>query len=245
MEPTLKVGLQKRDDKTSILKYVLHQSRINNSPFTYDILDNSKYETSFQELTHNEFNILDCEKEYSRIIGITLYNESYSELESTLISIFENRLNKETNGMNCLSKSLVIIIADGYKKLDPKLKEKFSEFSLYDKSKFEDEKNERKKKKTERKEQELEEENKAKSEFKDNKEQRISEDTTFLFQGELAYTKDGKTISKNESSINCPNIIKLVFAVKYKNKGKLHSHLLLLMLCCKKLKPEYVIVIHI
>lgn len=245
MEKQQHIGLQKRNDKISVLKYILSQSRTKDSPFTYDILDDLKYEKSFKEDSHNKFNILDGEKEFNCIIGITLYNESYSELESTLISIFKNRAHEETNGMHCLSKSLVIIVADGYENLDSRIKEKFEYFLLFDESKFLDEKKNRFKAAFEKQESQQTSKNKEKIDDAENKEEQIFDDTTFLFQGELAYTENGLAVPADESPIDSSKIIKLVFAVKYQNKGKLHSHLLLLMLFCRKIKPNYVIVITI
>ena len=115
-----------------------------------------------------------------------------------------------------LSKTLIVIISDGVKKLDPSIQEAFKKFNLFD----------------------LDLINRQYSDTdKQNK-----KDITFFFQGELAYYPKENDFNERENSIESHNILKVVFGVKTENKRKLHSHMLLLMVCCKDIKPEYVIV---
>ena len=88
----------------------------------YTLFDNLDSQSGIIEKTHNQINYFDCEGEYSRIIGISLYNEDYSQLESTLISIFKNRLSANEKEDYLMSKTLIIIISDGFEKLKDETK---------------------------------------------------------------------------------------------------------------------------
>lgn len=195
-------------DKNKFTRY----SMFNNSIQEPSILEPSILESSIVEHSNNQFNFFECEGEYSKVIGISLYNETYNELESTLISIFKNRQHESSGGKFFLNKTLVVIISDGVDYLDKSIKENFKTFKLFD--------------------SDIIKSNYTEEEKKNNN------DITFFFQGELGYNLKENS-KENTTSLN---ILKVVFGVKTENKKKLHSHMLLLMICCRKIKPEYVIV---
>lgn len=188
----------------------------------YKLFDNLDFKSTMEEKTHNHINYFDCEGEYSRIIGISLYNEDYNQLESTLISIFKNRLTASDKEDYLMSKTLIIIISDGFEQLPQTTKEKLKEFGLYDDDLLQ----------------------KKLKEYTMIDHKNIP-DTTFFFQGELGCYPEGKTPDPSDTAMTSRNIMKIVFAAKIKNRKKLHSHLLLFMLCARKLKPEFIIVTNI
>ena len=121
-----------------------------------------------------------------------------------------------------MSKTLIIIISDGFEKLKDETKNKLNSFGLYDNELLV----------------------KRLKEYKLNDPDNIP-DTTFFFQGELGCYPEDKELVQSDTAMTSRNIMKIVFAVKIQNKKKLHSHLILFMLCAKRLKPEFVIVTNI
>jgi hypothetical protein len=224
--------LCKRDRNEGLLEYELLQETIRdinlNRFIRYNIFnDDLKEDEVMRENSHNQHNYFDCEREYSKIIGISLYNETYQQLEQSLISIFRNRIEIDSNSINydfIMSKTLIIIIADGFEQLDEKLVEKFESFGLLDIKTLRSKKRE--------------------IDINLDKDSPYP-DITYFFQGELGCYKNDASPNPEDNSVTSRNIIKVVFAVKLKNRKKLHSHLLLLMLCARKLQPEFIVVLFI
>lgn len=100
--------------------------------YKYKIFDDPE-ERVFQ--TANNTLFADFSRYYTTVIGISLYNEEDSSLENTLVGILENTFSPSPNA-RLLAKTLIVIISDGYEKLDQSTKNLLQSWGLYNETRI-------------------------------------------------------------------------------------------------------------
>ena len=184
--------------------------------YKYTIFDTPE-EKVFQ--TANATLLPDYSRYYSAVIGVSLYTENSSSLLRTLQGIFDNKASPSPF-TRLLTKSLVIIISDGYEKLDGTTKTLLESLKLYNEAKI-------------------------KTYLSSNPTQ-SQEDLGFMFEGQLNCIDPAKITgisseTNRESSKSARNI-DVIFMTKSQNRKKLNSHLWLYKAFCPQFNPKYVVV---
>ena len=159
-------------------------------------------------------------KYYGAIISISLSKEPFPSLERTLLGIFENKTS-ESPMRRLLSKTLVIIIADGYESLHPSMESGLTSWKLYNRKSIADYSHSQKQWPTQR-------------------------DLGFMFEGQLACVKANLPKETpgdpHSESSEFSKIIDVIFMAKNKKRKKLHSDLWLYKGFCPMFNPQYLVV---
>ncbi len=156
-------------------------------------------------------------KKNTLIIGISMYSEDYKLIDETLEGIMKNLPNLNKAGFEDKN-ILVIIISDGKDKVDKKVSEKFIGNNLSGK------------------EQIIDDYMKKKIFLlKDDKDPKPN----YLISCCLKREK----LNKYENGENQKLEMDIIFSIKKENKGKLDSHYWLFMGFCKKIDPEYIVLL--
>jgi Chitin synthase len=172
-------------------------------------------------LTNDEKIFLNRIGYYSLIVSISLYSENYNSLQKSLESVFHNKASKS----ELFTKTLIVIISDGYEYLSNDNKQNLAYLNLYS-------------------EEYIKSYIDNTSYIAKNYDPDTVNEIAFVFENKLEYGNLQKfsEFEQNNLSIGSPSIIDVIFMTKLKNKKKLNSHLWLYKFFCERLCPKYVIV---